>query len=196
MEDIKTEGFSAEAPDGAVRNIMRDVIAEFMRAEQAKSEPAYKTELIEERRRRESLEKRLSELEDETRRVRGRAEEAERHSAIRAELQKLGVQKVDLAFKAVKDEIARGEDGRLFGRHDGQELPLSDYLLHFVNENAELLPARIAGGSGARGASRAVPVPPAPPVDLDRIHPGMSPDELERVRREIARLANLGQREL
>ena len=190
MEDTKHDGFSMEAPDGSVRSIMRDVIAEFLRAEQAKSEPAYKTELVDERRRRESLEKRLSELEDETRRVRGRAEEAERHAAIRAELQKLGVQKVDLAFKAVKDEIQRAEDGRLVGRHGGEELALGDFLLNFVNENAELLPARIAGGSGVQGASRAVPVPPSPPVDLDKIHPGMSAEELERVRREISRLAN------
>ena len=50
-------------------------------------------ELAEERRRRESLEKRV--------------EEAERGSAIRAELQKLGVAKLDLAYKAVKDEVPR-----------------------------------------------------------------------------------------
>jgi hypothetical protein len=190
MEDNRLDAFATEAPDGTVRNIMRDVIAEFLRAEQAKSEPAYKTELVEERRRREGLEKRINELEDETRRVRSRAEETERHATIRTELQKLGVQKVDLAFKAVKDEIQRAEDGRLIAKLGGDELPLADYLLHFVNENAELLPARIAGGSGARGGSRSVPVPPAPPIDLDKIHPGMTFEELERVRQEIARLAN------
>jgi hypothetical protein len=195
MDENKNDSFSSEAPDGSVRNIMRDVIAEFLRAEQAKSEPAYKTELVEERRRRESLEKRLGELEEETRRVRARAEEADRHSAIRTELQKLGVQKVDLAFRAVKDDVQRAEDGQLVGRRDGTELPLSDYLLSFVNENAELLPARISGGSGAQGVSRGVPVPPMAPVDLDKIHPGMSREELERVRQEIARLAVLSSRE-
>jgi hypothetical protein len=190
MEDMNHETSSMEVPSGSVRSIMRDVIAEFLRAEQAKSEPAYKTELVDERRRRESLEKRINELEDETRRVRARAEEAERHTAIRAELQKLGVQKVDLAFKAVKDEIQRAEDGRLVARIGNEEVALGDYLLNFVNENAELLPARIAGGSGALGVSRSAPVPPAAPVDLDKIHPGMTAEEMERVRREIARLAN------
>ena len=54
--------------------------------------------------------------------------------------------KVDLAYRAVKDEIDRGEDGRLVAQ-DGAEL--RDYLTQFVGENPELLPARLAGGSGA-----------------------------------------------
>ena len=85
-------------------------------------------ELAEERRRREGLEKRV--------------EEAERGSAIRAELQKLGVAKLDLAYKAVKDEVPR-EAGEM-----------KEFLVKFVGENPELLPARLAGGSGASGGAR------------------------------------------
>ena len=33
------------------------------------------------------------------------AEEAERNAAIRSELQKLGVAKVDLAYRAVRDDV-------------------------------------------------------------------------------------------
>ena len=54
-------------------------------------------------------------------------------------------------------------------------------------ENPELLPARLAGGSGASGAQK---VPPGGGVDLDKIRPGMSPEEMERVRQEIARVAS------
>ena len=80
------------------------------------------------------------------------AEEAERNSTIRAELQRLGVTKVDLAFKAVKEDILRGEDGRLVVRTEGGEVVTAkEYLAHFVSENPELLPARIPGGSGAPG---------------------------------------------
>lgn len=190
MEDNKRETSSTEATENSVRDMMRDVIGEFMRAEQAKVEPAYKTELLDERRRREGLEKRLNELEEENRRARARAEEAERHASIRTELQKLGVVKVDLAFKAVKDDVQRTEDGRLVSRQGGEDKPLGEFLEGFVNENPELLPARIAGGSGAMGAARPVPAPPAVPVDLDKIHPGMSSEELERARQEIARLAS------
>ena len=120
-------------------------------------------ELAEERRRREGLEKRV--------------EEAERGSAIRAELQRLGVAKLDLAYKAVKDEVPR-EAGEM-----------KEFLVKFVGENPELLPARLAGGSGASGASRGSGATSAP-VDIDRIRPGMSADEMERVRQEIARVAS------
>jgi hypothetical protein len=120
-------------------------------------------ELAEERRRREGLEKRV--------------EEAERGSAIRAELQRLGVAKLDLAYRAVKDEVPR-EAGEM-----------KEFLIKFVGENPELLPARLAGGSGASGASRGSGATPAP-VDIDRIRPGMSADEMDRVRQEIARVAS------
>src|SRR5215472_311191 len=103
----------AEEKNESIRDIVQAVIQEFVKAEQTKAEPAYKTELMEERRRRETLEQRVNELVTETERARAKAEQAERSSAIRAELQKLGVAKVDLAYKAVKDEIQRGDDGRL-----------------------------------------------------------------------------------
>ena len=119
-------------------------------------------ELAEERRRRESLEKRV--------------EEAERGSAIRAELQRLGVAKIELAYKAVRDEVPR----------DSGEM--KNFLEQFVGENPELLPARLAGGSGASGGPRGNQASGA--VDIERIRPGMSAEELDRVRQEIARVAS------
>ena len=122
-------------------------------------------ELAEERRRRESLEKRV--------------EEAERGSAIRAELQRLGVAKLDLAYKAVKDDVPR----------DGGEM--KEFLEKFVGENPELLPARLAGGSGASGGGRAGGSGSMTgAVDIERIRPGISAEELDRVRQEIARVAS------
>jgi hypothetical protein len=105
-------------------------------------------------------------------------------------LQKLGVAKVDLAFRAVKDEIVRSEDGRLLARdHDNS---MQDYLAKFVQENPELLPARIAGGSGAQSASK--PASGVSAVDINTIRPGMSRDELDQVRQEISRLASQAMR--
>jgi len=118
--------------------------------------------VTEERRRRESLEKRV--------------EEAERGSAIRAELQRLGVAKIELAYKAVRDEVPR----------DSGEM--KNFLEQFVGENPELLPARLAGGSGASGGPRGSQASGA--VDIERIRPGMSAEELDRVRQEIARVAS------
>ena len=171
------------------RNLIQEAVREFVNLEQSKSEPAYKAELEDERRRRENLERRMNELVEENRKSRLLAEEAERSSSIRAELQRLGVQKVDLAFRAVKDDILRTEDGRLVGRTRDGEVTVKDYLTHFVNENPELLPARIPGGSGATTSSKASPSIPVGSFDIDKIHPGMPKEELERARHEISRIA-------
>jgi hypothetical protein len=168
-----------------IRGLVQSVVQEFIKAEHSRSEPAYKTELQEEKRRRETLEQRVNELVAENERARAKAEEAERSSTIRAELQKLGVAKVELAYKAVRDEIIRGDDGRLQAQ-DGADY--RDYLHRFVGDNPELLPARLTGGSGATSSQRNASS--SAPVDLDKIRPGMSPDELERARQEVARVAS------
>jgi hypothetical protein len=171
-----------------VRGLVRQAIEEFVRAEQQKDEPAYKAELQEERRKREGLETRLNQLAEENRRARAAAEEAEKQSHIRSELQRLGVAKIDLAFKAVKDDIIRTEDGRLQARGpEGKSM--QDYLAGFVQENPELLPARISGGTGAQGATKPTVQGAGPAIELSKIQPGMSKEEMDRVRQEISRLA-------
>lgn len=181
-----------ETPDDSqadIRDVVRQTIQEFVQAEQKKAEPAYKTELQEERRRRESLEGRLNQLVEENRKARAMADEADRNSQIRSELQRLGVAKVELAFRAVKDDIVRSEDGRLQAR--GPEgKTLQDYLTNFVQENPELLPARIAGGSGAQNPSRNAAQTSSGGIEIEKIKPGMSKDESDRVRQEIAKLAS------
>ena len=171
-----------------IKNIVRAAIEEFVRAEQRKAEPAYQAELQDERKRREGLEARVNQLVEENRRAREAADEADKNSQIKTELQRLGVAKVDLAFKAVKDEIVRTDEGRLQTKgSDGKSV--QDYLAGFVQENPELLPARIAGGSGAQAASRNPAQSMGSGIELDKIKPGMNKEDLERVRQEISRLA-------
>ncbi|MFL6352374.1 MAG: hypothetical protein ACJ74Z_11070 [Bryobacteraceae bacterium] len=171
-----------------VRDVVRQAIEEFVHAEQRKTEPAYKAELQDERKRRETLETRLNQLVEENRSARAAAEEADRNAQIRGELQRLGVAKVDLAYRAVKDEIVRGQDGRLQGK-GLKDKSLQEYLAQFVHENPELLPARIAGGSGIQPATRNAVGGPLSGVDIESIRPGMNKEDLDRVRQEIARLA-------
>jgi len=133
-------------------------------------------ELADERRKREGLEQKVNELLAETARSRAVAEEAERGASIRAELQKLGVAKIDLAFRAVKDDLKKS---------GGDEM--REYLSKFVAENPELMPARMAGGSGASAGQRSGS---GGGIDLDKIRPGMSAEDMERVRQEIARVAS------
>jgi len=173
-----------------VQTIVQQAVDEYMRQDLAKREPAYKTELHEERRRREQLEKRVNELVEENKRSRAVADEAQRSSNIRAELQKLGVTKVDLAYKAVQDGIVRSEDGRLIARGESGESTLGEFLAGFVQENPEFLPARIAGGTGMTGTQKAAPQSTGGGIDLDKISPSMSKEELDRVRQEILRVAS------
>jgi len=178
-----------QTQDDGVRAIVRDTIEEFLRREHAKQEPAYKNELGEERKRREQLERRLNELVAENQQSRKMAEEADRSASIRAELQRMGVPKVDLAFKAVKDDIFRAEDGRLLAKGDEGPVSVKEYLSHFLGENPEFLPARIQGGSGVTTAHKATP-PQTGVSDLDKIRPGMSPEEAERIRQDIVRITS------
>ncbi len=177
----------AAQPEG-IRTIMRETIEEFVRKEQAKAEPAYKNELLEERKRREQLEVRLNELVEENKRSRQLAEETDRSASIRSELQRMGVVKVDLAFKAIKEDVFRSEDGRLLAKTEDGPQALKEYLSHFLSENPEFLPARIQGGSGATTSQKAPPA--AGTVDMDKIRPGMSAEETERIRQEIMRVAS------
>jgi hypothetical protein len=172
-----------------VQTIVQQAIDEYMRKDSARREPAYKTELQEERRRREQLEKRMNELVEENKRSRAMADEAQRNATIRTELQKLGVMKVDLAYRAVQDGVVRTDDGRLVARSENGEQPVTEYLASFVQENPEFLPARIAGGTGMTGTQKSAPQN-AGAIDLDKISPSMSKEELDRVRQEILRVAS------
>lgn len=183
---MEQEQKQSGAPD--LRDVVRAVVEEFAKKEETKTEPAYKMELIEERRRREQLERRVNELVAENERSRKLAEEADRGATIRSELQRLGVAKLDLAFRAVKDDVYRTEDGRLAARDEQGEKGLREYLAGFVNANPEFLPARIAGGSGASASAKAAPAT-SKGIEMEKIKPGMSKEEIEAVRQEIARIA-------
>ena len=108
---------------------------------------------------------------------------------MRAELQRLGVAKIDLAFKAVQDGIVRTEDGRLVARGESGEVPVKEYLTRFreresgVSAGADCRGHRDDGdpeGSGGRPGDG----------DLEQIRPGMSAEEMQRVREEIVRVAS------
>ncbi len=170
-----------------IRRVVQEAVDEYSRKLAEQKEPAVNAELAEERRRREQVEKRLREVSEENDRNRRTAEQAERSSTVKAELQRIGVRKPDLAFRLVKDEVFRGEDGHLYARSDEGVVGLREYLNKFVVENPEFLPARISGGSGASGGQRQESE--GGPFDLSRIKPGMSAEDKDRARREIARLA-------
>ena len=180
---------SEESPD-ELDALMRKTVREFTRQTSEQEESALTVKLNDERRRRESLERQLNDVREESRRGRQQAELMDRQSQIRESLQGLGVRKADLALKLVKDDIFRAEDGDLYADVAGQQTPYREYLRQFVADNPELLPPRIAGGAGAVGASDGEISSAG--FDLDRIHPGMSQADSAHAWREVARLTGQG----
>ncbi len=165
---------------------IRTMIAEYLAQREEQRDPDMRTVLDEERRKRETAERKLGELSEENRRTRRHAERAERHSKVQEYLQQLGVQKVHLASRLVQDEIFRGSDGELYAEVKGARVPYQEYLEDFVAENPEFLPPRIAGGSGASGGERGMT---SGGIDLDSIRPGMNSEALAEAWKEVARLA-------
>jgi hypothetical protein len=186
-QDSKEQDTSGLADD--IRHLVRQVVREYHSADQERQAPAHKAELQEERRRRESLEKRVNELVEENKRSRAFAEEVERQGTIRSELQKQGIAKLDLAFRAIKDDIKRNTDGRLVATSGSGEISLSDYVSQFAQENPEFLPARMVGGSGATAGTKGNTASGSQHFDLDKIRPGMDRAELDKIRDEVARVA-------
>ena len=147
--------------------------------------------LAEERERRIELERRVRELDEQSRRVQQERAEAERVNRIREGLQQRGVRKTDLALRVVREDVRQTSEGEFVAEYNGGRASLDEYLDRFVAENPEFLPPRIAGGSGATGGGGGF----APGgLDLDSIRPGMSADDSKKAWREVARL--MGHREL
>lgn len=173
-----------------LKRIIDEAVAQYVeKTRPPQPEPAeisLRGQLAQERTRREQLERRVAELAEEGRKSQDAAERAERHSAIKSELQQLGVSKVDLAFRALRDEIQRGEDGRLYAYGDDGPQPMHDYLARWVASNPEFKPPRIAGGAGSTPSRSSAP---AGNIEIERIRPGMKAEDLERARQEIARVA-------
>lgn len=165
-EGKKTEEAGAQAEEPAVDSPLAGELAKLQR------------QLETERKEREKLHAQLVEKER-------RAEETDRYSKIRTLLAESKATKVDLAFKAVKDDIYRGEDGELYAKLKGEDVPAGDYVAGFLKENPEFLPPRIAGGAGSspnRNASG------AREVQLEDIKPGASPEVLEAARKKVSEL--------
>jgi hypothetical protein len=170
-----------------IQQAVEQTLAVFTERQEARQRGPQADELAQERKKREQLEKRVNELVEEGRRAREAAELADRCATIKGELQQLGVSKVELAFRAVRDDVRRAEDGKLYAHTEEGAVPLRDFLAQWVSVNPEFKPARIAGGAGSpppstRGAA-------GPAFELERIRPGMSAEDRERARQEIARVA-------
>jgi hypothetical protein len=133
---------------------------------------------------RAALEQQLEELRRSAEEYRTRAEAAEKAATVREELRKRGVTNVELAYRAIREDLTRGESGDIRAKTAGGEVALAEYLGQFLQSNPELMPARRLGGAGSSGGAEGE----SAGLDMDSIRPGMDPAEMERARREVARV--------
>lgn len=134
----------------------------------------------------EELRRQLNMLAEERDRLIRAAKDEARSRAIREELSKAGVQNLKLAFRAVQEDLSLDGDDKLVALSEGRPMSGEEYLKRFLAANPELLPARVAGGSGLPGHGSSLVGP-----DINSIRPGMSEEELASVRAEIMKLATL-----
>ena len=117
------------------------------------------------------------------------AEEADRSSQIRGELQRLGVAKVDLAF--------RSRQGRY---RAGRRRPVASQRGRMANLCRSIWPAsskrirsffrhELPAEAGRRLRHEMQLQARSASIEIDKIKPGMSKEDLDRVRQEISRLA-------
>jgi hypothetical protein len=188
MSEINEQNKPGDRQGNAdIRGIVQEAIEEFARRKREETEPAHKAELMEERRRREQLESQVKDLLQKSRESELEVARARMTGAVKEELQKLGVTKVDLAFRVMKDEIRQSNDGQYVARGRDGDVPIQEFVKRFVDENPEFLPPRIAGGSGTSGAGQD---PAGVRFDLDAIKPGMSAEERRQLHSAIAKLAS------
>ncbi len=181
ISGTESDGF----PVSLIQNVVRNTLIEVLQSQRSQG---VDERLHEEISKRETLESRLNELIAENQQNRQIREEKELEVAARNELHRLGVVKTDLAFYAIKNVIQRKENGSIIARTDTGEIHLTSFLQQFLDENPELVPARVPGGSGIHSGQRNLKTEMR--IDLDKIVPGMSADELERARKEIVRVAS------
>lgn len=187
MEATET-GKQPTLPSGVeIRDVVQEAIREFLRKKDEESEPAYRAELSEERRRREQLEGQVRDLLSKMRESEQEVARTRMTTAVKEELQRQGVTKVDLAFRVIKEDIRQTEGGGYVAHGRDGDVPLKEFVKRFVDENPEFLPPRIAGGSGSSGGGNETA---GTRFDLDAIRPGMNEEERRELRKAIADLAS------
>jgi hypothetical protein len=117
-----------------------------------------------------ALEEKNAATEELNKKTNAQAEEKERHAAIRASLGDFQFASDDAredAFRALRDEVKRGEDGELYG---GDFVPAKDFIKARMATKTHLLAPKQIDSSGARQNTG---MPGGRQVQVEDIKPGM-----------------------
>lgn len=170
-------------PDGsAQRDLIREEIA--LALERLKAPQVERQGDVEEPGESvEALKKALAASREEAAELKSEASRLRKDQFLRQALSAMGVENLDLAVRAVREDIVEAGDRKWMASVEGSDVPAQEYLAEFLKKNRELLPARRLQGGGMP-ASR---VESGGSVDLEEIRPGMDPATLKKVRDAIGR---------
>lgn len=138
----------------------------------------------------EALKQALAASREEAEELKSEASRLRKDHFLRQALSSMGVENLDLAVKAVREDIVEAGDRKWMATGEGGEVPAQEYLTEFLKKNRELLPARRLQGGGMP-ASR---VESGGSVDLEEIRPGMDAMTLKKVRDAIGRAMGVSPR--
>ena len=105
-------------------------------------------------------------------------------SQIRSELQRLGIAKVDLAFRAVKMKSCAPRTDACWPAALDRQVHAGVSVQLRAGESGTA--ARDRGGSGAQSPARNASHGETAGIELEKIKPGMNKEDLDRVRQEIS----------
>lgn len=165
----------------AFESELRRALPPMLEALFAEGRVAGKPEVDEEVR---ALREELASSRLEIERLRNEKAKQDRDAYVREQMRSMGVANIELALRAVRDDIVQQGDGGWTAAVGGEAMPAEQYLRSFVGENPELMPARRTPGVGV--PARTVQL--SEECDLDEIRPGMDAAAMRRAREAVVRI--------
>lgn len=136
------------------------------------------------------LEKQLQKLQNDLEAERkarteteSKAKQERLQGVLRTELLKhVPAERVDAAMRIFGPDVRYSDDGSIIG---GDDQPIGDFISSAIKSHEYLLPPKPVGGAGAAAGQRSG----GKTISLDSIKPGMSAEDLDAARAEVARVA-------
>lgn len=139
-----------------------------------------------------ALREELTSTRLELQRIRAEKLLRDRDVYLKDQMRALGVRNIELAVRAVRNEVEMSDDGEWVAAINGERVEANQYLRSFVSQNPELVPARVISGTGIPSRHGEL----QEECDLDQIRPGMDPSSMRRAREAVVRIIAQSRRAL
>ena len=181
---VQEAAAAAERPGNGVRSVLEELVREMLPSLASKiMRPGPEVPQLDEA----GVERIVAELEStrrELEQLRSEKLSQDREIFLREQIRSLGVRNVDLAYRAVREDVHKDQDGSWIAEVGGATVPATQFLKQFIARNPDLIPARMILGSGAPSRTEEADHE----CDLDQIRPGMDPASMRRAREAVVRI--------